>query len=703
MNCARCGFDNPAETNYCGRCGMSLTMEQQETFAYDKDTLRYIMEGINRGTVISDRYEVIEELGGGGMGTVYKVFDKKVNEKVALKLIRPEIAFDATTIERFNNELRLARKVTHRNICRLYDMGEHGKLHYMTMEYVTGQDLKRMIRMSRELSMGTAVAIGRQICEGLVESHRLGVVHRDLKPQNIMIDNDGNVKIMDFGIARSLYAKGVTMTGVLVGTPEYMAPEQAEASDVDHRADVYALGVILYEMVTGRVPFKGETPLSIAIKHREESPVDPCEFNTQVSEDLCGVILRCLEKDKADRYQDASALLEDLSRIERGIPTIERVIPRSENKTEKKTEKKADTATKKEVTVSFRPRRLMVIAFMVIVILASVAVVMKISRDMQRAPELEGKAVASEKSKPEIPSMEERRESLREGLEASRVGRVPESGFEVVQTPQGEVKVMVPEVIEPSDILKFSDRYFGAGAREFQKAQGILGILSVGSAHILKLLSNEDVEKFIQAVDKALKSLDPDDPFAEEWTRIESDLSKWNEFRKIGDNERGDYFFGSAMNRLNKLVPRIQVKEYADRTRREVGQTWLVSVPEPPEPEESLLVGLARGAREDADSAYEAKDFARAGILYSLAGEVLTLSGDCEGDAECLLALRALVAKRRENADQVGGNKSLNLYTEAKGFESRADRHLNSQDYSEAADFFLQAAILYEQCILPQR
>ncbi|MGB2906934.1 MAG: protein kinase [Candidatus Aminicenantaceae bacterium] len=691
MKCSRCSFDNPTDTNYCGRCGMSLTMDQQETFAYDKDTLRYIMEGINRGSIITDRYEVIEELGAGGMGTVYKVFDRKVNEKVALKLIRPEIAFDAHTIERFSNELRLARKVTHRNICRLYDLGEHGKLHFITMEYVAGQDFKRMIRMSRELSMGTAVAIGRQICEGLVESHRLGVVHRDLKPQNIMIDSDGNVKIMDFGIARSLYSKGVTMTGVLVGTPEYMSPEQAEASDVDHRADIYALGVILYEMVTGRVPFKGETPLSVAIKHREESPVDPCELNTQVSEDLCHVILRCLEKNKANRYQGAADLLEDLSRIEQGIPTIERVIPRSEKKTD----------TSKEVTVSFKPRRLIVVGFLLIVILASVGVVMKVSRDMRRASDLTGNLIVSEESRPTIPSKGERREVLREQIEGmDKSGAISTPELKVVPQPPPGIEVTTPEGFDMSKIVKFSDQYFGEGTNEFLKARGILQVLSYGSAHILQLLSEKDVEKFILAVDKALESMDADDPFAEEWSGIADHIRNWNEFRKIGDNERASFHYGSALNKINRLVPRIQVKDFADRSRREVGRTLQVSVTDLQESDESLLLGLAKSSREDADRAYQAKDFARAGILYSLAGEVFTLNEGCDGDAECLLSLRALVLKRREKADKAGAGKSISLYTEAQGAESRADRHLNSRNYSEAADFFLKAAVLYEQSIL---
>ena len=167
------------------------------------------------------------------MGRVYKVFDTKINEKVALKLIRPEVASDRETIERFSNELKLARKISHRNVCRMFDLGEAEGAHFITMEYVPGEDLKKLIRMSGQLGVGTAISMAKQVCEGLAEAHRLGIVHRDLKPQNIMVDEEGHARIMDFGIARSLKAKGITGAGVMIGTPEYMSPEQVEGKEVD--------------------------------------------------------------------------------------------------------------------------------------------------------------------------------------------------------------------------------------------------------------------------------------------------------------------------------------------------------------------------------------------------------------------------------------------------------------------------------------
>jgi serine/threonine protein kinase len=292
------------------------------------ETLQTPVHELTTGSTFAGRYQVIEELGHGGMGRVYRVLDKKLNEEVALKLIKPEIAADKETIKRFHNELRLARKVAHRNVGKMYELMEDEGTHFITMEYVPGQDLRGLIRQMGQLTAGKAVSIAKQVCEGLEEAHRLGVVHRDLKPGNILIDKDGNARIMDFGIARSLKIKGTTGAGVMIGTPEYMSPEQVEGKEVDQRSDIYSLGVILFEMVTGRVPFEGDTPFTIGVKHKSERPRNPRELNTQLPEDLSRVILKCLEKDKEKRYQRAEELRAELMRLEEEIPTAERAIPK---------------------------------------------------------------------------------------------------------------------------------------------------------------------------------------------------------------------------------------------------------------------------------------------------------------------------------------------------------------------------------------
>jgi serine/threonine protein kinase/lipoprotein NlpI len=286
-------------------------------------TLETRAEELSRGTLFAGRYEIIEELGKGGMGKVYRVEDVKVKEEVALKLIKSDIASDKRTIERFSNELKMARKIRHKNVCAMYDLGEEKGIYYITMEYVPGEDLKSFIRRAGPLNAAKAIFIAKQVCEGLTEAHRLGVIHRDLKPGNIMIDREGNARIMDFGIARSLKTKGTTGSGVIIGTPEYMSPEQVDQEEVDQRSDIYSLGVILYEMVTGRVPFEGETPLLVAIKHKNEIPKDPKELNHQIPDDLSRLILRCLEKDRERRYGSAEELWKRLNTIFMIRPTEE--------------------------------------------------------------------------------------------------------------------------------------------------------------------------------------------------------------------------------------------------------------------------------------------------------------------------------------------------------------------------------------------
>jgi protein kinase/serine/threonine-protein kinase len=362
IECPKCHFDNPDDTVYCGKCATPLP-SSKEIPASPTKTLEIPTEELTTGSTFAGRYQIIEELGKGGMGKVYKALDKEINGKVALKLIRPEVAADKNTIKRFRNELKMARDIAHRNVCRMYDLNKEGGIYYITMEYVSGEDLKSFIRRAGPLSAGKTIFITKQVCEGLAEAHHLDVVHRDLKPQNIMIDKEGNARIMDFGIARSIMSKGITGAGVMIGTPEYMSPEQAEVKEVDQRSDIYSLGVILYEMMTGRVPFEGETPLGIAMKHKSEMPKDPRELNTQIPEELSRVILRCMEKDKKNRYQSAGEVRSELDRIEKGIPTTERVVP------------KRKPITSREITVQFSLKKLLIPALVIVALVIIVVII----------------------------------------------------------------------------------------------------------------------------------------------------------------------------------------------------------------------------------------------------------------------------------------------------------------------------------------
>jgi serine/threonine protein kinase/tetratricopeptide (TPR) repeat protein len=359
MKCPKCNTDNPDTQKFCGECATPL--EISKDIGVTK-TIETPVEGYLRGSTFADRYKIIEKLGTGGMGAVYRVEDTNIGQDIALKLIKPDIASDKKTIERFRNELKTTRMISHRNVCRMFDLAETEGIFYITMEYVSGEDLKSFIRRSGKLDIPKAISIAKEVCEGLSEAHRLGVVHRDLKSNNIMIDKEGNARIMDFGIARSLRAKGLTGEGIIIGTPEYMSPEQAEATEVDQRSDIYSLGVILYEMTTGQLPFEGDTPLSIAMKHKGEIPKDPKELNPQIREDFNRVILRCLEKDKENRYQSAGEVQEELGNIERGMPITEKDIPKNK------------PLTSKEITVTFGLKKLFIPA-LVIVGLAIIALV----------------------------------------------------------------------------------------------------------------------------------------------------------------------------------------------------------------------------------------------------------------------------------------------------------------------------------------
>jgi len=365
IRCPTCHSDNPDTLKFCGECGTQLPPSQHHPLVMT-ETLQTPVRELTMGSTFAGRYQVIEELGHGGMGRVYKVFDTDIKEKIALKLLRPEMALDKETVERFSNELKLARKISHRNVCRMFDMGKAEGTTFITMEFVPGEDLKKFIRKSGQLGAGRTVLIAKQVCEGLAEAHHLGIVHRDLKPQNIMVDEDGNARIMDFGIARSLSGKGITGAGVLIGTPEYMSPEQVEGKEVDQRSDIYSLGVILFEMVTGHVPFEGDTPFTIGVKHKSERPRNPRELNAQLPEDLSRVILRCLEKDKAKRYQRAEELRIDLEKVEQGLPTKERVVAPKKS------------FTSREITVKFNLRRLGVPLAAVIVLAVTVVVLLKL-------------------------------------------------------------------------------------------------------------------------------------------------------------------------------------------------------------------------------------------------------------------------------------------------------------------------------------
>jgi HAMP domain-containing protein len=268
------------------------------------------------GQLFAARYEIQSVLGKGGMGVVYKAHDRDLDDLVAIKTLRGDaLSADPTLLERFKQETRLARKITHPNILRTHDLGETGGLRYLSMEFVKGITLKDLVESGQILPTPVALRIAKQICAGLAAAHEVGVIHRDIKPQNIIIEPTGGLKIMDFGIARLTQERGMTATGTVVGTPDYMSPEQARGLALDFRSDIYSTGVVLYEVFTGSLPFEGDSPLAVVLKHVQEKPPAPQTVNPKIDPKIAAIILKCMEKDPAARYQTVNELYEALTKV----------------------------------------------------------------------------------------------------------------------------------------------------------------------------------------------------------------------------------------------------------------------------------------------------------------------------------------------------------------------------------------------------
>ena len=277
-------------------------------------------KGLQPGTVLGGRYEILEMLGEGGMGAVYKARDTAVDRLIALKLIRPDLAGNPAILQRFKQELVLARQVTHRNVVRIYDLGEADGLTFITMEYLDGKDLRSLLRAQGKFPVPEAISITEQILGGLQAAHAEGVIHRDLKPGNIMRDPQGRIVVMDFGLARTMGSDGLTQTGMMVGTMEYMSPEQAQAQPVDVRSDLYTVGLILYELLSGNTPFKADSALASLLKRTQERAVPVSEVERSVPSVLSAIVSKCLERGPADRYQSAQQLLDDLAAFQGRSP-----------------------------------------------------------------------------------------------------------------------------------------------------------------------------------------------------------------------------------------------------------------------------------------------------------------------------------------------------------------------------------------------
>jgi len=329
MECPVCAAQNSDAASSCANCHTPLpeldsheTLVDEGTLVEDwsvasasKSSIPPSKTRINElapGVVLGGRYEILQLLGRGGMGAVYKAQDKELDRTVALKLIRPDLARNPEMVRRFKQELILARQVTHKNVIRIFDLGQADGIKFITMDFVAGHDLRALLKEKGKFPPTEAARIMLQICRALEAAHGEHVIHRDLKPQNIMLDGKGRVYVMDFGIARSVHVPGMTQTGALIGTPEYMSPEQARGESLDQRSDIFSLGVIFYEILTGAKPYPADAPLATLWKRMQEPVTPPVKLEPSLPLALNEVVLKALQIEPDNRFASARGMAHQL-------------------------------------------------------------------------------------------------------------------------------------------------------------------------------------------------------------------------------------------------------------------------------------------------------------------------------------------------------------------------------------------------------
>jgi serine/threonine protein kinase len=657
MQCPVCQADNAADSRFCRKCATPLPSDvvpdtlapgarsatsgstgpggspAGPASAYTR-TMITPFEDLGRGAIFAGRYEIIEELGRGGMGKVYKVYDQKVREIVALKLIKPEIGFNEKAIERFKNELKFARKISHRHVCRLYDLGETGLAHYLTMEYVEGEDLKAFIRRAGHITTSKAIAIAAQISEGLSEAHRLGVVHRDLKPQNVMIDAEGNVRIMDFGLARFVEGEGVTGSGVMLGTPEYMSPEQVELKDVDSRSDLYSLGVIMFEMVTGRVPFEGETPLSIAIKHKSEKPLDTREINPLVPESFAKVILKCLEKDPARRFQSADELGQALDRIRQELPTAIREIS------------KGESLGTREITVRVRLWKALIPAVLVLAALALFVV----------------RPFRSDRAAHDRP--------------AQRPPSVPTDVVRIAPPVGPDGKPVSPS----------------------SYASGFLNEVGGAVGRVLNPQDPKDIQNLEKFTESIKLLLPKKGPYVDAYNDALANLNERKKIAGQGGVPAAPRSGKEIQNDMQKLLELVAERQSAQKARDLMAEAEArLRTQGKADADKNLLFRLARYEEANADDAFAKNDYSGATALYAVLAKLYALAPQCPTDQAGAAALRDFVAQQEKEAAAASAKADPWLAQYASEIEAQGAGFLAKADFENAAGAYVRAAFLYEK------
>jgi serine/threonine-protein kinase len=270
------------------------------------------------GKILNNRYELVEKIGTGGMAIVYRAKDKLLSREVAVKILQPQFADNQKAVKRFRHEAKSVASLNHPNIINIFDIGQEDELEYIIMEYITGLDLKEKIRNEGRFTTAKAIKIIKEVCQALIKAHRNNIIHCDIKPHNILLTSDERVKVTDFGIAQAVNDATLAQTESIVGSAHYLSPEQARGSRVTTKSDLYSLGIVLYELVTGELPFDGDNSVSVALKHVKEEPVSPIEYNNDLSPELVDIIMKSIAKNPVDRYNSANEFLRDIKELDEG-------------------------------------------------------------------------------------------------------------------------------------------------------------------------------------------------------------------------------------------------------------------------------------------------------------------------------------------------------------------------------------------------
>jgi len=467
-----------------------------------------------------------------------------------------------------------------------------------------------------------------------------------------MIDRDGNAKIMDFGIARSLHTKGITGTGVIIGTPEYMAPEQAEGRDVDHRTDIYALGAILFEMVTGRVPFEGETPLSIVLKHRSEPPADPQTLNAQVTDGLSRIILKCLEKSRERRYRTAAAALEDLAAVEKALPSPTQVTMR------------AKPITTREITVKFSLKKLLWPGLPLFAAFAAAVFVIITLADKAGTNQPAGRR--------------DRGPTFRTG----ESGRPPSQATKAVPIPpapasEGGAPTAAPTGDPSSKILRYLGPVFKDPA---------------------KFLNEKDAQE-LQKIIETVKTQYPKEAaaFARYFDSIQVRIEQAKKASEAGDVEASKRSYDRGESEMRKLLAQVSERDRAEKARLDLQETKTKSAAARRD-RPNLLSWIALEKERDADDAFAKNDFSGARILYTLLARVHVLSLDITGENNALASLEGLAGGIRLEAEAARApEKQAWLFERAKAEEDGARERIKDGLVPQAAEQYILAAFLYEK------